>query len=403
MLKSFKYELRPNNEQKEKINQFLGSVRFVYNLALETKIMAWTSGRNLSCFDLNNQLPELRREVKWLQEVPAQSLQQAITNLDTAYTNFFKKRADFPRFKSKKGKQSMRFPQDIRVDFEKWQVFIPKLKWLSFNLDRKFNGSIRNATLSSTPSGKYFISILVETGEKVPIKKPVKESTTIGVDFGIKDLLILSDGTKISNPKFLREMQKQLRIGQRKLDRRCKKEVNGKKSKEQSKGYEKQKLVVAKLYERISNKRKDFLDKVSTSIVKKYDTICLEDLNVAGMVRNHKLALAIQDASWSELKRMFEYKAEWYGKNILFIGRFEPSSKLCSCCGHINHELKLSDRTWECSVCKTEHDRDVNAANNIKTLGLRTQSPLANVKPLTGAHKKVSLKVCALGGKHNYL
>jgi putative transposase len=248
---------------------------------------------------------------------------------------------------------------------EEGKVFIPKLRWIDCIFDRQFVGLIKTTTVSRTVTNKYFVSILVDNQKDLPAKAIIKEETTVGIDFGIKDLAILSDGVKFGNPKFLKQSEKRLRVEQRSLSKKHKA-----RSKEQSKSYLKQKLVVAKLHEKIKNQRIDYLHKLTTSITKKYDTIIIEDLNVGGMMKNHCLAKAIADVSWSEMRRQLEYKSDWYGKNLLTIGRFDPSSKTCSSCGKINKELTLSDRTWTCS-CGMHHDRDHNAAKNIKHFGLR--------------------------------
>lgn len=365
MLKAFKYRIYPTDKQKEHMTRIFGCVRFVYNLGLETKIQAYASARvNIDCFTLNKQITDLKKETTWLKEAQGQALQASIANLDNAYTAFFKG-AGFPKFKNKHSKQSFSIPQYATVNFSKGQVYIPKLKWIDCVFDRTFDGIVKTVTVSKTVTDKYFVSILVDNQKDLPIKTDIKEETTVGIDFGIKDLAILSDGTKILNPKWFKQAQKRLRVEQRKLSRKCKP-----RSKEQSKGYLKQKLVVANLYEKIKNQRVDHLHKLTTSITKKYDTIIIEDLNVSGMIKNHKLAKAIADVSWCELKRQLTYKSEWYGKNLLTIGRFDPSSKTCSDCGKINKELTLKDRAWTCG-CGIRHDRDHNAAKNIKHFGLR--------------------------------
>lgn len=361
MLKAFKYELIPTNTQKSQLTAALGSCRFVYNLALETKNAAYQAGKNYSCFDLIKQLPELKEANTWLNDTPSQSLQQAISNLDNAFTNFFKGRGSFPKFKKKSSRQSFRVPIAVKVDFDNWKVTLPKIGKVSLNISRTFNGLVKQATISKTPTNRYFISILVETGVEKEKLKAIQEISSVGIDLGIKHFAILSDGRKIDNPKYLIKAQRRLRIAQRSLARK----------KKGSKRRQKQKLVVAKIHEKIANQRKDFQHKLSTEITNQYDTICIENLNVAGMIKNHKLAKHIADAGWGQFETMLKYKADWYGKNILQIGRFEPSSKMCSC-GVINNELKLSDREWMCKSCNTTHDRDILAANNIKRFGLRT-------------------------------
>lgn len=371
MLKTYKYRIYPTLEQQNQMTNIFGCVRFVYNLGLETKISAYIANKtNLSCFDLSNQLTQLKKnEATWLKNCPSQSLQDTLANLDNAYTKFFKG-AGFPKFKNKNAKQSFSLPQGVKVDFEKHKVFIPKLKWMNCIFDREFKGNVKTCTISKTKTNKCFIAILIDTQKELPIKSTIKESTSIGVDLGIKDLAILNDGTKFENPKYYQNAQKRLKVEQRTLSRRFKK---NKKYEEQSKNYFEQKLIVAKLHEKIKNQRLDYLHKLTTSIIKKYDTVILEDLDVNSLLQNNSKAMskAIQDVSWRELRRQLTYKSEWYGNNILFIGRFDPSSKTCSCCGHIKRDLTLHDREWTCKKCNTPHDRDINAATNIKTFGLK--------------------------------
>ena len=356
MLKAFKYKINPTPEQSVLLNKHIGSSRFVYNLALETKTMAWAGNRvNLNCFDLIKQLPDLKKECEWLKEINSQSLQAPIRNLDNAFTRFFKGQGDFPKFKKKSNGGSFNVPQSVSLDNGK--LIIPKFKkGIDIVLHRQIKGEIRQATISRTQSGKYFVSILCETGEKVKPKAKVEENTTVGIDLGIKTFLVTSDGECFDNPKYLRKAQSKLKYVQRKYSK-----YKGKRTK--------QKLAI--LHEKVANKRKDFLHKTSSELIKNHDSLAIEDLAVSNMVKNHKLAQAISDVSWSTFVTMLEYKSEWYGKNILKIGRFEPSSKLCSCCGSINRELTLKDREWTCSNCNSLLDRDVNASINIKNFALK--------------------------------
>ena len=364
MFKAFKYRLYPTEPQKELIAKHIGSSRFVYNLALETKNAAYISAKhNYSAFDLVKQLPELKKEFPWLKEVNSQSLQQAIQNMDIAFKKFFKG-AGFPKFKSKhRGKQSFAIPQNVIVkdDF----LIVPKFKeGIKMSLHRQTKGTIKSATITATPTGKYFVSILCDTKEELPSKAPIKENTTIGVDLGIKDFLITSDGEVVSNPKYLRKAQSKLKYAQRKYSKH-----KGRRTKKK----------LAKLHEKVVNKRKDFLHKVSTQLIRENQTIALETLAVKNMVKNHNLAQSISDASWSTFVTMLEYKANWYGKNILRIGQFAPSTKTCSNCGAINKELTLKDREWTCGSCSTALNRDVNAACNIKSFALKNH--------LSGEHR----------------
>lgn len=371
MFKAYKYELRPTIEQKNQLNQAIGSCRFIYNLALETKIAAYQKGVSLSCFDLMKQLTVLKQDQDWLYNTPNQSLQHAISNLDNAYTNFFKGRARFPKFKKKQKTGSFIIPIPVKVDFENWTVKLPKYGNISFNRDRIFNGNVRRATVSRTSTGRYFISILVDTLTSEAKLKPIKEESAVGIDLGIKHFAIFSDGKKVENPRNILKHSKLLRKEQRSLSRK----------KKGSKRRARQCNRVAAVYEKITNKRKDFLHKLSTEITNQYDTICLETLNVQGMLKNKTLSKHISDASWGEFVRQLEYKAKWKGKNILRLGTFDPSSKMCSC-GKINNELKLSDREWTCMHCNTVHDRDLLAAQNIKRFGLRTPPNIRQRKAL---------------------
>lgn len=363
MLKSYKYRIYPDDNQKEIMTNIFGQVRFVYNLGLETKIQAYTSQKkNYTCIDLANQLKELKdTNAPWLKESPSQALQMTLRNLDNAYTNFFKG-GGFPKFKNKHSKQSFQLPQGVWLSEDNKQIFIPKLKLVDIDLHRVFKGEIKTVSVSRTITNKYYVSILVDTGELKPDKKPIKVETTVGLDLGIKDFCITSDGKKFENQDFLKSILKKLRIEQRSLSRK----VKG------SNHYRKQKMVVALIHEKVRNQRQDYLHKISKYLLDNYDTICMEDLNVSGMVKNHKLSMAISDMGWSEFKSMIEYKCAWYGKNLSVIGRFDPSSKTCSSCGYINRELKLSDKEWTCS-CGANHDRDINAAINIRNFGLRNQ------------------------------
>lgn len=347
----------------------MGSCRFVYNLALETKNHAYASHRkNLSCFELIKQLPELKKECEWLKEVNSSSLQQAIVDLDKAFTSFFKGRSKFPNFKKKSGKQSYRNPHGKEILIKENMIFFPKFReGVKLIQDRKFKGTIKNTTISKTPTGKYFISVLVETGKDNPKPQKVKPETSIGIDLGITSFAVTSNGELVNNPKYLRKAMLHLKYLQRQVSKK-------------KKGGSNRKKAVYKLalqHERVTNKRKDFLHKLSTDLIKNHDTICLEDLNIAGMVKNHSLAGAIGDASWSEFVRQLKYKAEWSGKNVLQIPTFEPSTKICNVCGATNHTLTLADREWAC-VCGVNHDRDINAAINIKNYCLKNYSGKAS-------------------------
>jgi putative transposase len=363
MLKAYKYRIYPDADQRSVLANIFGQVRFVYNLGLETKISAYAANQtNVTCFDLNKQITELKNECDWLKQCPAQALQMAMRNLDNAYHAFFRG-AGFPKFKSKHNKQSFQLPQGVRISDDNKQVFIPKLKWVDMDMHRWYKGTVKTVTVSKTTTDKYFISLLVDTGGEAPVKQPVLRSTTVGIDLGIKDFVITSEGKKFDNKDFFKSQMRKLRVAQRSLVRKQK----------GSKNYEEQKKLVALLHEKIKNQRTDYLHKISTYLVNNYDSICIEDLAVSNMVKNHNLARAISDMGWGNFKSMLTYKCDWYGKNLFMLNRFEPSSKTCSCCGKINKELTLKDRVWTCTKCNTTHDRDVNAAINIKTFGLRNK------------------------------
>lgn len=371
MFKSFVFQLNPTHEQIISINNHLGCSRFIYNWGLNEKSKAYKDNQSkLSCFDLAKLLTGLKQQTEfdWLRDVQTQSLQMSLRNLDNAYTSFFNKRSKFPKFKSKKDShQSYQYPQNVKIKDN--LVYLPKVGWVSYYKSREIIGKIKTVTVSKTPTDKYFVSILCDNSQPVPRKQPVIKSTTIGIDLGIKYFAVTSDGEVFENQKHFLKLQKRLRVEQRKLSRRFKKGAV-----EQSKNYQKQRLVVAKLHEKITNQRLDNLHKISTYLVNKYDAICIEDLNVSGMLSNPKLSKHIQDCGWRTFRRLLELKCQEKGKNLIVIGRFEPSSKRCNTCGHIN-QISLSDRTFNCSNCNTLIERDLNAARNIKDYGL-------GVKPL---------------------
>ncbi|MEN9610687.1 MAG: hypothetical protein RLZZ628_1501, partial [Bacteroidota bacterium] len=317
ILKAVKYRLYPTEEQCVLIDKHIGACRFVYNLALETKQFAYAAKQvNLSCFDLVKQLPELKKECEWLKEINSQSLQQSISHLDTAFTSFFKGQAAFPKFKSKrKSKQSFKIPQNILVEND--LLILPKFKeGIRVVVHRRFQGSLKQATITKTPTGKYFVSILVETLETKPPKATVTPEKTIGIDLGIKDFAVTSNGERIENPRRLKSVLGKLKFTQRKFSK-----YKGKRTKKK----------LALLHEKVSNQRRDFLHQITKKLVVENQTIALEDLNVKGMIQNHCLAQAIQDVSWGTFGVLLQYKAEWYGTNLLTIGRFEPSSKTSNC------------------------------------------------------------------------
>jgi putative transposase len=354
--KAYKYKIYPTQEQKQQIAMHIGCGRYIYNYALDLKIKSYqVDKKTLSRFDIQKNLPILKsnEDTCWLKDVNSQTLQASLENLDKAFTKFFRDKKGFPKFKSKhNNRQSFNIPQNTKVDWNKEELSIPKFKkGIKIRLHRSFDGTIKTSTISKTPTGKYFVSILVEVNEELPNKKPLSENQAIGIDLGIKTFAVLSNGVEIQNPKYLRKAMSKLKYTQMLYSR-----YKGKRTK--------QKLAL--LHEKVSNKRNDFLHKTSHYLVSNYDTICLETLKASNMMKNHKLAQALSDISIGRFNEFVDYKAEWFGTNILRIGQFEPSSKLCTC-GVKNTELKLSDRIWTCKSCNTTHNRDVLASNNIKS------------------------------------
>ena len=361
MLKAYKYRIKPNKTQELKLNQFFGCTRFIYNWGLNRKSEAYsTDNTTISCFDLIKEVTELKKseDFYWLKDTNAQTLQMALRNLDNAYTSFFKKKSSFPKFKKKSNRQSFQYPQGVRISENK--VFLPKIGWVKYYNSKDFTGDIKTVTVSKNPSGEYYVSILVDNKQELPTKKPIQKSTTAGLDFGIKDLVITSDGEVFENQKHFYKMKAKLRVAQRSLARKQK----------GSKSRDKQRQKVAKLYQKVTNQRRDYLHKISSYLVSQYDTICIEDLSVESMLKEKRLSSLISDASWSTLREFLTYKCEWQGKNLQVIGRFEPSSKRCNNCGNIKQSLLLSERVYKCEKCNVSLDRDLNAALNIKYYGL---------------------------------
>ncbi|AEH60690.1 transposase, IS605 OrfB family [Methanosalsum zhilinae DSM 4017] len=366
MLKAYKYRLYPNKNHEEMISQHIGASRFIYNWALENKIKSYEAeGNSISRFALNKMIPELKIEHVWLKNINSQSLQGATLNLDNAFTKFFREKKGFPKFKSRKNPvQSFSVPQHYKVDFENNKIKLPKIGWINAKLHRRYEGKEKTATVSRTSTGKYYISILIDDEKENPVNKSFNIDTTVGVDVGIKDFAITSIGEKIDNPKYLKNSMKRMKVLQKRLSKKKKGSANRQRAK----------LAVAKLHEKIANQRNDFQHKLSSKLISENQAVALETLNVSGMLKNHCLTQSIADASWSSFVKKLEYKAEWYGKTILRIGRFEPSTKICNVCGYHNGKLTLTDRKWQCPDCKTNHDRDINAAINIKKFALDKQN-----------------------------
>jgi putative transposase len=364
VLKPYRYRLYPNECQRQLIEKTFGCCRFVYNLALEVKTSAYKSaGVSLSAFDLFYQLTDLKTVTPWLKEVDSQALQASVKRIDRAFDNFFRGNG-FPKFKKKSGHQSFQCPNNTRrVDFEKGLLTIPKIKDIPIVLSCPFRGKIKTITISRTPTNKYFASILVDNKKPLPVKPAINRETTIGIDVGVKQFAVTSNGSFFEPNRYLKESLKRLQCLQRKASKKKKGSSNRKKAN----------LRVAILHEQISNQRKDYIHKITSRLIRdnQTETFVIEDLHVKGMLKNRSLSQAISDVSFSEFFRQMEYKCDWYGKNLIRIGRFEASSKTCSACGEKNDTLTLADREWTCANCLTSHDRDLNAAKNIKEFGLK--------------------------------
>ena len=382
MIKTYKYRLYPNNEQITFFEKSFGCVRFVYNWALNQRIEAYQKdGTRISWVESCKQLTNLKKqkETYWLNEISIQTLQCSIRNLDSSFTKFFREKSGFPKFRSKKqNKKSFQIVKDVSINFETHHIKLPKCGWVRFRNNKEFDGKIGTCTISKTSTGKYYISILVDDGNPLPQKAPITAETAVGIDVGIKDFAVLSNGQVYSNPKYLEKDEKRLKVLQRRLSRK----------QQDSKRRERARLAVARQHEKIRNRRVNFIHQVTSRIVRENQTVIIEDLNVSGMLKNHSLAKHISSASWSEFFRQLQYKCDWQGKNLIRIGRFEPSSKMCLC-GYINKDLTLKDREWDCPQCGRHNDRDLLAAVNIKRFGLQKQNLIGEISPVVNGAEDV--------------
>ena len=377
--KTYKFRIFPTAEQETLLAKHFGCTRYVYNHFLnERKEQYQADKKSDNYYKQAATLTKLKKEedTKWLKEVNSQTLQFALRSLDTAYLNFFRGNAQFPKFKSRKHKNTFTVPQFGTLVDNK--IHIPKFKdGIKVKLHREVKGKIGKMNITKTPTGKYYVSIFTEQEvEDLP-----KTNKQVGIDLGLKDFVITSDNKKFKNNRYTKKYANQLKKAQQHLSRKQK----------GSNGFEKQKLKVAKIHEKIANSRLDALHKVSRQLVNQYDLIVCEDLNVKGMIKNHKLSKHIADASWGNFVTLLQYKCDWYGKELVKVNRFYPSSKTCGDCNWINQELKLSDREWTCKSCGAIHDRDVNASRNILKEGLKIISG-GTLDNTDGDSNKISVK-----------
>lgn len=364
MERAYKYRIYPNKKQQELIQKTFGCCRFVYNYYLDKRIQAYKDNKtSLNYYDCANDLTNLKREFEWLKEIDAISLQSSIKDLDNAYQKFFKEHSGFPKFKSKKNHKKSYKSKCINnnIQFQNNHIKLPKLGWVKTRDKQMPQGRILNATISQEPSGKYYVSLCCTN---VEIKHLPYTNNQVGIDLGIKDFAITSDGVKYSNPKYLQQSLDKLAKLQRELSRKTRGSSN----------WDKTRIKVARQYEKIRNQRQDFLQKLSTELIRENDIICIEDLNISEMIQDNKKDMRrnIGDVSWYEFTRQLQYKADWYGRQVIKVDRFFASSQTCSCCGKKFPITKdLGVREWICPNCQSVLDRDINAAINILNEGLK--------------------------------
>ena len=368
MKKAFKYRIYPNKAQRALFQATFGCCRFVYNKTLDIRKTAYAMDKTqLSEFDLIKKIKPLKEEFPWLRDVPAVCLPQAVGDMNDAFRDFFKSGKGYPKFKTKhRSRKSCRFPgQSCAVLQDISRLKLPKLGLVKYKKDREFIGTLRHIVVTQESDGKYYASCLVVTGIEAPKPQPVKASTTVGIDLGLKDFIVTSDGCKMPNPRFYVTIDHSIARLQKHEARKMK----------GSKRRARIRLKINKLYSKKRNLIKNYIYHVVKTLLRESQTLVMENLNIVGMVKNHSLAKSIQNVCWGELRRVLEYKSQWLGHNLIFIDRWAPSTKTCSHCGFHNSTLTLSDRSWTCPGCGTHHDRDINAAINIKRMGLETLLP----------------------------
>ena len=354
MLTATKIRIYPNAVQADKLAKAFGCARWYWNNSLaETQKVYQETGKGLGQYQLNARLPQLKSEIEWLGETHSQVLQSVSLHLSRAFVNFFERRAKYPQFKSKQRKQSIQYPQGVKI-VDACKVYLPKIGHVKAIVHRELAGSIKTVTVSKDPSGKYFASILCENLVAMPDIS--LNGKILGIDVGLTDLAVTSDGSKFANPKHVLKAQKNLAKKQQHLSRKAK----------GSNTRNKARLLVAKAHERVANARQDYLHKLSTRLVNENQVIAVEDLHVKGMMKNHNLARAIGDAGWGAFTSMLKYKTARQGKGYIEVNRFFASSKTCSCCMHAQAKMPLDVRMWTCDQCGAKHDRDINAAINIR-------------------------------------
>lgn len=387
MLSATRIRLYPTEQQQKNLTAQFGCARWVWNEALALWQQTYRdTGKGLNYYTLAIRLPKLKQEHSWLADADSQVLQSSLQNLAAAFDGFFGKRTHYPRFKSKHGRQSIQYPQ--RVKFDGNRIYLPKIGWVKCVVHRDIIGKVKTVTVSRNACGQFHAAILTE--DAMPMPPVCTEGGAIGVDVGLLDLAVTSNGSKFGNPRHLRASERNLKRKQRKLSRKQK----------GSNRRAKACRLVARAHQRLADARRDHLHKLSRHIVDENQIVVVEDLNVKGMTRNHNLAKAISDAGWGTLVRFLEYKCERDGKAFVRVDRFFPSSKACSSCGAIRDRLPLDIRQWMCPRCGARHDRDINAAINIRDEGLRilaagtvASARRGNVRH--GRHRKMSPRAIA--------